>query len=388
MITQTNVTVTPPPAPDKSRQFRALSVLQRANTGPTLVLFKAAVESILQIAEVGELGPDSRGPQREKNDARVQAISKFFSANELNTVPTAVILAFSENAATFAAGSEGELGTLTIVDPATTKGSIVDGQHRLSGIEAFNPKTEMAVVALLNADQVEKAFQFLVINNKSSKVPVRHTKSLLAKMKGTQLAERLKSARLSFDVEGIKDVDLVNSDPESPFFKTIDWTTTPEPNRMVQATAIEQGLEFLGGLTIPEFEDRDVRRAVFLVMWKTIKSQWPDLWMKGGRLVSKVGIVCLTRFIADLIAHWADSDDLNIEITDLEQIEKQTKKILLYLDARFWITPWADNARGGFDTAQGRDRVVAAITQVYRNGRREIQWYTDIDILDPTATTK
>jgi len=180
-------------------------------------------------------------------------------------------------------------------------------------------------------------------------------------------------------------VDLVNSDPDSPFFKTIDWTTTPAANRMVQATSIELSLDYLGGLGIPEFEDRDVRRSVFLVMWKTIRAKWSSLWKKDSRLVSKVGIVCLTRFIADRITNWADSDDLDIEVTDLEEIEAQTRKIIQYMDPKFWTTPWAEKAQGGFDTNQGRERVMSAITQLFRNGRREIAWYTDIEIIDRSA---
>jgi len=237
-------------------------------------------------------------------------------------------------------------------------------------------------VALLDANEVEKAFQFLVINNKASKVPASHTKALLAKYKDTSLASRLRSARLAFDVDGIKDVDLVNSDKESPFFRTIDWATTPKASRMVQATAIELSLDYLGGLGVPEYDDRDVRRSVFLTIWRTIRSDWKSLWKKECRLISKVGIICLTRFIADRITNWADSDELNIEVTDLGQIETQTRKIIQYMSPQFWTTPWAEKAQGGFDTNQGRDRVSQAITQLYRNGKRQIPWYTDIEIID------
>jgi len=261
--------------------------------------------------------------------------------------------------------------------------TIVDGQHRLFGIDLYDPNMEVAVVGLLEADLVERAFQFLVINNKSSKVPTTHTKALLAKMKATSLAKRLKGARLSFDAEGIKDVDLVNSDPESPFHNSIDWTTTPQATRFIQATAIELSLSYLSGLQLAEFEDRDIRRSVFLTIWKTVKGTWPKLWKKDSRLVSKVGIFCLTRFIADRISQWADSDELDIEVTDLAEIELQTKKILGYMDQRFWSSPWAEKSSGGYDTNQGRDRVLAALTQLYRNGRKDLDWYTDIDIVDP-----
>lgn len=369
-----------------SKLYPALSFNQRGSTGPRCVLFQAPVSEILQWADIGALGPKSVGAQREKKEARVVAIKKFLEADSNNTIPTALIVAFESGRASFSEKSPG-VGELQVKGGATKAATIVDGQHRLYGINEFNPKTQVAVVGLIDANAVETAFQFLVINNKSSRVAATHTKALLAKMKNTTLASRLKVAKIAFDAEGIRDIDLINSDKESPFYQSIDWTTTPIPKRMVQATAIELSLDYLSGLGISEFDDRDVRRSVFLVIWKTIKSEWSPIWVKDSRLISKVGIVCLTRFIADLITNWADNDDLDIEVTDLEQVQEQTTKIIGHMDKRFWTTAWAEKAQGGFDTSQGRDRVLAAIVQMYRNGRKQIPWYTEIDILDRTASS-
>ena len=94
--------------------------------------------------------------------------------------------------------------------------------------------------------------------------------------------------------------------------------------------------------------------------------------------------MCLTRFVMDTITKWSDSDQLEIDILDLDQIEELTKDILKYMDERFWTYPWASGASGGFDTNQGRERVVQALTQLYRNGKRELTWSTDIDIIEST----
>jgi len=367
----------------KRAEFPAFKFRQRGGTAPEVVVFCAPVGVIMKFAEVEELTPtNNRGPQREQKEARVVAIKKFLDADPKNTIPTALILAFSPGKALFKSTKGGSLQVDWEGGAAAT---IVDGQHRLFGIDSYDPKMEVAVVGLLNADQVERAFQFLVINNKSSKVPTTHTKALLAKMKSTSLANRLKGARLAFDADGIKDVDLVNSDLESPFYNSIDWTTTPKANRLVQATAIELSLSYMSGLQLAEFEDRDIRRSVFLTIWRTIKAAWPTLWKKESRLVSKVGIFSLTRFVVDRISQWADNDELDIEVTDLAEIEAQTRSILGYMDQRFWTAPWADKSSGGFDTNQGRDRVLAALTKLYRNGRKDLDWYTDIDIVDPIA---
>lgn len=364
-------------------EFPVFKFRQRGNAGPAVVVFHAPVNKILSFSIVDELTPTSKGAQREQKGARVEAIRKFLEADPKNTIPSAVILAFSPGMASVTQSGAARLRVNWTEE--TRAAFVVDGQHRLAGIASFDPQMEVAVVALLDANAVERAFQFLVINNKSSKVPSTHTKALLAKLSTTELAQRLKGARLSFDAEGIKDVDLVNSDRESPFYRSVDWSTTPKAKRFVQATAIELSLAYLAGLQIVDFEDRDVRRSVFLAIWKTIKNHWPELWKRDSRLVSKVGIFCLTRFIADRITQWADSDELEIEITDLAQIEAQTHKILGYMDKRFWTAPWSEKASGGFDTNQGRERVLAAITQLYRNGRKDLAWYNEIDIVDPGA---
>lgn len=367
----------------KAFEYHAMSFSQRSGKAPKLVLLYAPVKEVLQWATVEKLGPKSSGPQRERREAKVTAIKKFLDIDARNIIPTAVVLAFREGTAKFVRDStDHNAGELTIKNDGGSAATIVDGQHRLYGIAQYDEKTPVAIVGLLDTTDAERAFQFLVINNKSSRVPAAHTKALIARMKSTDLSARLTAAKVALDVEGVKDVDVVNTDKESPFYKTIDWPTTPQNKRLVQATAIELSLDYLGGLGIMEFEDRDVRRIVFQTIWSRVKDEWPRCWVEGSKLISKVGIICLTRFIADRITNWADSDDIEIEITDLDQIEEQTGKIVKYMDERFWTAPWAEKASGGFDTNQGRERVVAAIRQLYRNGRNELEWYSDIDIID------
>lgn len=355
---------------------------------PALVIFHASVKDILSWSKVGVLSATAAGHQREPMNAKINGICNFLAADKRNAIPTAVIVAFTKGAATFEPSKEhpaSGFGQLSIIG-GKDSANIVDGQHRLYGIKQYKGSAEVAVVGLLEVDNVEKAFQFLIINNKSTKVPARHAKAVLASMKSTALSERLLGARLAFDVAGIRDVDLLNSDPESPFYQSVDWSTTEEDTRMVQATALEASLSYLGNLSVAEFDDRDVRRSVFLAMWKAIKAIWTDLWVAGSRLMSKVGIVCLTRFVIDTITKWADSDELDIDILDLDKIKSLTKSIIKYMDRSFWTQPWASGASGGFDTNQGRERIMKALTQLYRNGKRDDPWYTDIEIIEPIKT--
>lgn len=367
------------------RDYQALQFTQRKRGSIRLIMFHAPAEQILSWSSVGVLGPDTQGHQRETKQAKIEAVKKFFTVNDQNLIPTAVVVAFSKGAAKFTATtSDKSSGTISIRNTPTSA-NIVDGQHRVYGMRDFDPSTQVPIVALLDVDDVEKAFQFMVINNKSTRVAATHAKALLAQMKTTPLAERLREARISFDSEGIRDVDILNSDKDSPFYKLVDWTITEEASRTVQATAIEASLAYLSNLNVPELEDRDLRRNVFATVWKTVKKTWPEQWTVGSRLLSKVGVVCLTRFVIDTITKWSDSDLLKIDLSDPDDIARLTADIVKYIDPRFWTQPWAATASGGFDTNQGRERVVKALTQVYRNLRRGDEWFTDIDIIDPAT---
>jgi DGQHR domain-containing protein len=361
---------------------------QRPKHSPTLAIFHAPVRQVLSWADIDALSYKNVGPQRERKKARVTQIKRFLATE--NVIPTAIIVGFNKGMTEFTptAGSIAGCGTLeiTLDGDDSFAATVVDGQHRLYGIDEYSHDAKVPIVGLLDADELEKAFQFLVINNKASKVPPAHAKALLAKMNEKALADRLRTARVSLDVAGARDVDLVNSDDESPFFESIDWPATKKENRLVQPTAIELSLEYIKNLGVSEFDDRDVRRSLFLAIWKVIKAKWPSLWKRNSRLLSKVGIYCLTRFVIDMITNWADNDELNIELTELDEIKKHTNKILRYMDPGFWTTPWAASAQGGFDTNQGRQRVVDALTQMYRNVRREEDWSTDIDILEKPGT--
>jgi DGQHR domain-containing protein len=363
--------------------FRFSQTIKKKSSA--LVVFYAPVGEVLSWAEVGVLTSTTSGHQRERRDAKVKAIGRFLLANERNMIPTAVIVAFTRGAVAFRplGGALDGLGELQIKGTRSSA-NIVDGQHRLYGMEQHDAGAKVAIVGLLDADDVEKAFHFLVINNKSTKVPTTHVKAVLASMQETALIDRLRGAGIAFDADGIRDVDVINTDKDSPFYHSVAWSTTPQASRLVQATALEASLAYLGNLSVPELEDRDVRRSFFLAMWKAIKETWGTLWTENSRLISKVGVVCLTRFLSDRITTWADNDRIEINILDLEQIATQTREIIAVMDTRFWTHAWAERASGGFDTNQGRDRVVAALTRLYRNGKRNLPWNEDIDIIEPS----
>jgi DGQHR domain-containing protein len=373
-------------APKPNYRYEAFRFAQREGA-LHLVTFHAPVCEVLKWADIDALSYKNVGPQRERKLARVRQIQRFMSSE--NVIPTAIVIGFNQGRTEFdeSTSSDAGYGTLT-VRSAGFAATVVDGQHRLYGMDEFRPDTKVPIVGLLDADDIEKAFQFLVINNKASKVSPAHAKALLAKMNEKELADRLRLARVSLDIDGARDVDLVNTEEDSPFRGRIDWPATRKADRLIQPTAIELSLDYINSLNVSEFEDRDVRRGVLLAIWKAVNDKWPKLWTRGNRLVEKVGIFCLTKFVIDMITSWADSDEIEIELTDLDEITKRTAKILMYMHQDFWVAPWSRNAPGGFDTSQGRQRVVDALTQMYRNVRRGVDWSADIEIIESPSQSK
>jgi len=183
---------------------------------------------------------------------------------------------------------------------AEKPGLIIDGQHRLLGMQQVNPAFNVNIVALLNADDTEKAFQFLVINNKISKVSNDHIRALALHYEKQQLDNRLKTARLHLD-PNIGFVGLVDSEEGSPFKGIISWPSNPEKQRIVPPSAIEASINYIQQQKVKQLENDDVLLEFFYAIWQTIKTQWSSLWHKDSRLLKKMGILGLTQYITDAL---------------------------------------------------------------------------------------
>jgi len=130
------------------------------------------------------------------------AIKRFLTNEPKNTIPTSIILSIDQPGYDLRPLNPDDqenhyLGILALTDREKKPGLVIDGQHRLLGMQHFNPQLSVNVVALLNADDTEKAFQFMVINNKASQVSKENLEALALHYEKQQLDKRLKTARLT-----------------------------------------------------------------------------------------------------------------------------------------------------------------------------------------------
>lgn len=136
-------------------------------------MFQAPAADVNAWTDVDRLSPTNKlGPQREPKKSRISSIKKFFADNPENTIPTAIVVGL-RGVTVEADGNVSRIRFETI-DGQPKPGLVIDGQHRLRGLQAAGDSTLVPIVAILEATDLEMAFQFLVINNKSAKVPPDH----------------------------------------------------------------------------------------------------------------------------------------------------------------------------------------------------------------------
>ena len=155
-----------------------IMVDQRKNgKAPKFALFAAPAGEIAKWAANKRRSETKQGAQRALNQAKLSALSRFLQKHDENTVPPAITITLRVDDAQVQVIDQAlnfHVVTLEVPDDAPDEekpGMIIDGQHRLFGIMAYSPECPVNVVALINADDLETAFQFLyVINNKVTPV--------------------------------------------------------------------------------------------------------------------------------------------------------------------------------------------------------------------------
>ncbi len=363
-------------------EYSAIFSRQRVGVGPMLASFVAPAGDVAKWAEVERLKHEGTGHQRLRNESRVRAIARFLQQDERNTIPTALVVALQ--VPDLEEPPIGACATLTIPADANPRpGLVIDGQHRLYGVEKHDPGLPLNVVALINPEDEEIAFQFLVVNSKASKVPTDHVKLLALRYEDEKLADRLKTARIGLGRHTF--VGVVDSSPESPFYKFVEWPTEPtdadaDRTNLIRPASVEQAIAAIQKKNLPDLANDDSLIEFFFTLWSAVKDRWPDLWTRESKLLQKVGLVTLTTFVIEDLVPLADRGDIDLADPDAARTEIEDN-ILAYLDPEFWKRDWTAKS---LDTSAGRQLVVDELTTMRRNLRRGANWDANLRLLaDP-----
>jgi DGQHR domain-containing protein len=291
----------------KTFNYTCLVTRQRSGDEvPEFCMFFAPAGEILAWSAIERIQDKGAGFQRLAVPARIRGVKRFLEQDARNTIPTAVILTLRLADGALPPANDNGARVLTMkvrnaVKDPDKPGLVIDGQHRLMGINDFSPNTIVPVVALLNPSELETAFQFLVINNKSAKVPPDHLRKLALNYSPEGLEHRLTTARLSLK-KNYAQVGQVDEEADSPFHKMIRWPTPEAQERAIVPAAIETALQFIETQQLqPLKDDMESLLEFFYAIWKPVKKRWKKAWVPAPKsnLLTKVGIVCLTQYLTD-----------------------------------------------------------------------------------------
>lgn len=368
--------------------FRIPCILvdQRQNdSGPKFALFAAPAGEIAQWAAIRRRAENAQGTQRALNKSKLNALNNFLQKDARNTIPPAITITLRVEPGqieTLDAVRNFAVITLNLPDEAADDqkpGMIIDGQHRLFGIDAFSHACPVNVVALLNVSDLETAFQFLVINNKVTPVQPDLIRTLALDYGDEELSERLKTARLALHAN-LPYVGIMDTDEDSPFRGVISLVATPDQqpqNRFVPAAAIENAIAVVQKKEVRELKSEDALCEFFYAIWSCLKENgWAELWVPTSKLMTKVGITAMTSFVTDALIAKYDYDDL--DVSDPAKVREQVRLILQYQTPEFWKPEWTIKLS---DALAVRAKIIDSLTRVYRNLRANAPWNEDVDLV-------
>ncbi len=374
---------------------------------PVFCLFHAPAYEVLKWAAINRLDrTDPLAIQRDPKKSRIAGIKRFFALDDRNTIPTAVVLTLggrgvTQEKLTLSSDSDAsfeDLWRLTIEVPVDASegdkpGLVIDGQHRLKGVADFDESTHLNVVVLLEADDDEKAFQFLVINNKAAKVSPDHIRALSVQHTDN-LPARLLTARLAVS-ENVSSVQIADTEEGSPFNGLVDWPRNwiykegvPHKEGFVVPSAIEGAISHIKSRRVADLDDEETVDDFFLAIWSAVKVAWRPQFRRNSaasptKLLEKVSIITLTEFLVGELMSISRSRHSRFSLSDMEKVSVHTRELLECLSPEFWVVGWKSTS---YDTRAGRDLLVEAIEGMYGNLSEGREWHEGLDSVVELST--
>lgn len=177
-------------------------------------------DKIFSVAEVVRRKEDRQeGFQRNLSQVRVRQIVAYLSKPR-HMFANNIIIAFDRKLSF-------KSGNLVLPTDEDKRGWVVDGQHRLAGIQQAQWKHKLAVVILSAITIEEMASLFRTINSTQKGVPTSLLYDLLGMTKDGDFEE----------IRGHELAVKLNEEPESPLHKGIDMLGSG-PNRISQARIV------------------------------------------------------------------------------------------------------------------------------------------------------
>ncbi len=357
---------------------RALRITQNADV--PLYLFVLAAEDVARVADVARISRDRFGKligyQRPEKKHHVKQILDYLDSDDV-LFPNGLILAlpptvrFRSSRGPGASDGLATSGSLEIPLPISANEPrpawIVDGQQRsLALARTKHTRLAVPIAGFVTEDIAVEREQFLRVNTVSP-LPANLVTELLPDVVAP-LSPRLSARRLPSAL-----VDMLNQDPESPFFghvRRASSGTSKKPDAVVAdnslVVAIEESLNSPSGILFPYRNlatgttDTAGIRHLLITYWTAVRDTFPKAWglpptesrlMHGagiramGRLMDRVMVIidpsapqAHKQVMAELqriapVCRWTSGtwDELRIEWNDLQNTPRHISTLSNYL---------------------------------------------------------
>lgn len=368
---------------------RAVRIEQNSHT--PLYMFALAAREIREVADVARISRDEVGKligyQRPERRNHVKQILEYLDSADV-LFPNGLILALPDTVkfrSSRGPGTTDDLGTTagTIEIPIPADDSeprpawIVDGQQRsLALARTANSGLAVPVAAFVASSLEIQREQFLRVNTVAP-LPTNLVTELLPEVivaPSPRLSQRRMPSAL---------VDMLNRDPESPFFGLIKRASTESEDRRVAVVAdnslveaLKESLESPSGVLFPYRNmatgstDTDGIRKVLLTYWSAVRDVFPDAWGRPpteSKLMGGVGIRAMSRLMDRVMVH------VNINDT---AADRKTREELSHIAARcHWTAGTWEELGLPWDELQNVSKHISALSnflaRVYVGTRKE-----------------
>jgi len=295
-----------------------------------IFVFSISAKKLLEHSNVEIVQRNTVGIQRILYPSRVKKVTSFFddTGNESNIIPNSIVVSIEKKP-----NSNDERMLKFDCDSDEKFITIIDGQHRLEGIAKSRDDLNILVSAFIKPSLTDKAFQFVVINNKSHKVPTTHVKSLLAnyyEIDNDLLSKKLNRVGVSFS--HIPDIDLVDTEDSSPLKGLIKWQNNEDG--IIPINAIENSFWYILDKVPEAKEDEAIKRDILYQIWNAVQENFSNIWetRDNNHLFEKAPFIVLTSVLVDYAFTYcdilSDLEDNEISIMDENVFFKSTKMYL------------------------------------------------------------
>jgi DGQHR domain-containing protein len=309
------------------------------------------------------------GYQRGVSASRLRQVSNYLRQEE-GMLPTSILLCIRQpHHVNFAANTEangkGETGMLTI-DPGVPVW-VVDGQHRLNGLEHALKKDKakwvldyrLPVVIVEGIDAYEEMRYFHVINTRQKGVPTdvvdRHLLSMRT-AEGSGLIER-EGEKNYLRARATHLTDVLNTNPASPWLGMIRMPGEALGSRhtMKQHAMVSSLMPVVSDGFVKQVND-DEAAQLLLNYWQAARRHWSTAFETPHEYVIQraLGAGALHMVFPDVLEHCRSADDYSAD---------KMYDVLSYVgrSAGFW-----HQVRGHTMVRQSGSRYIRALAEYLR----------------------